>query len=136
MGQPIDEARVKKACREAAIDFLGEGCERIDTRVGNGGAGLSGGQAQRVSIARALFVDPALLIFDEATSALDQASESLIQEAVHKGQGKRTTIIAAHRLSTLEICDEIIWIEGGKVIIQGQPEKIIEYYKKELSSYE
>ncbi len=135
-GQPIDEARVKKACREAAIDFLGEGCERIDTRVGNGGAGLSGGQAQRVSIARALFVDPALLIFDEATSALDQASESLIQEAVHKGQGKRTTIIAAHRLSTLEICDEIIWIEGGKVIIQGQPGKIIEYYKKELSSYE
>lgn len=114
-GKPADAERVRRACREAAIDFLGPDCADIDRPITAGGSGLSGGQMQRVSIARALYVNPALLIFDEATSALDQASEAVVQEAVARNKGKRTSVIAAHRLSTLEVCDMVLWLERGKI---------------------
>lgn len=114
-GKPIDEARVRRACREAAVDFLGPDCADIARPVNGGGNGLSGGQLQRVSIARALYAEPEILIFDEATSALDQASEAAVQETMRASRGKRTCVIAAHRLSTLEVCDRVIWLEGGRV---------------------
>lgn len=125
-GQPLDEERVRQACREAAIDFLGPDCKDID-RPASGG--LSGGQAQRVSIARALYTEPSLLIFDEATSALDQASENMVQEAVAHSKGKRTCVIAAHRLSTLEVCDSALLIAGGKIDSFGEIHEILNRYQ-------
>lgn len=123
-GKPADDARVRNACGEAAIDFLGPDCNNIDRPAD----GLSGGQAQRVSIARALYTDPSLLIFDEATSALDQASESLLQETVARNKGKRTCVIAAHRLSTLEVCDTVLWLENGYCRDQGDAARILPTY--------
>lgn len=128
-GEAIDEERARTACMEAAIDFLGPSCENI-TRKAEGA--LSGGQIQRVSIARALYGDPALLIFDEATSALDQNAEAIIQEAILKNRGKRTYVIAAHRLETLEICDIIFWLENGELIRVGPAREIITTYREAL----
>lgn len=135
-GKPQDIERIRQACREAAIDFLGPDCEETERPVGANGSGLSGGQAQRVSIARALYVDPALLIFDEATSALDQTSESVVQDAVARNKGRRTSVIAAHRLSTLTICDMVIWLEDGKAKQTGRCKEILEKYNKSSSKYE
>lgn len=128
-GKPIDEERVRHACCQAAIDFLGPDCADIARTVSAGGHGLSGGQMQRVSIARALYTKPSLLIFDEATSALDQASEAVVQETILKNKGKHTCIIAAHRLSTLEVCDVVFWIESGKIFKFGGNDILVEYKK-------
>ncbi len=126
-GQPMDEERVRQACREAAIDFLGPDCKDID-RPASGG--LSGGQAQRVSIARALYTNPSLLIFDEATSALDQASENMVQEAVVQSKGKRTCVIAAHRLTTLDVCDTVLWLKDGGVFATGNAINVLRTYQE------
>ena len=83
---------------------------------------------QRVSIAQALYVNPALLIFDEATSALDQASEAVVQEAVARNKGKRTSVIAAHRLSTLEVCDTVLWLEEGICRLKGDAARVLPEY--------
>ncbi|MBQ9405261.1 MAG: ABC transporter ATP-binding protein [Desulfovibrio sp.] len=123
-GRPLNAQRVKKACREAAIDFLGPECSDIQRAA----TGLSGGQAQRVSIARAMYVDPGLLIFDEATSALDQASETLVQEAVARNKGKRTCLIAAHRLSTLDVCETLLWLEDGRCRALGEASRVLADY--------
>ncbi len=127
-GAPPDSERVRRACREAAIDFLGPDCAGIDRPISAGGSGLSGGQMQRVSIARALYANPALLIFDEATSALDQASEAAVQETVLANKGKRICVIAAHRLSTLEVCDTVLWLENGEYRGYNTVKNILEEY--------
>ena len=80
---------------------------------------LSGGQRQRIGIARALYHDPAVLVLDEATSALDTATESEVMAAVNALQGAKTLVIIAHRLSTVEHCDAIYRLEGGRVIGSG-----------------
>lgn len=135
-GKETDEEKVRRACREAAIDFLGPECADIDHPVSQGGNGLSGGQLQRVSIARALYTRPEILIFDEATSALDQASEAAVQETVLASKGKRICVIAAHRLSTLEVCDKVIWLDGGMLQRSGAPETLLETYLKNQMHHE
>lgn len=127
-GKEMDVEKVRRACREAAIDFLGPECADIDHPVSQGGNGLSGGQLQRVSIARALYTEPDIILFDEATSALDQASEAAVQETVLANKGKHICVIAAHRLSTLEVCDMVIWLEEGKSVGHGDAKTILQNY--------
>lgn len=129
-GRPIDTERVRRACREAAIDFLGPDCAHIEHPVSQAGNGLSGGQLQRVSIARALYTRPEMLIFDEATSALDQASEAAVQETVLASRGRRICVIAAHRLETMKICNRILWIENGMIVASGGTELIAQYHRE------
>jgi ABC-type multidrug transport system fused ATPase/permease subunit len=128
-GEKYDREAVKKACKQAAMDFVLQHPQGINRPVSAGGQGLSGGQAQRVAIARALFTQPKLLIFDEATSALDQASEKLIAETIRKLPREITVIIIAHRLSTVEHCDTLVWLEKGKVKAVGPPAEILPRYQ-------
>lgn len=129
-GKPWDEKRVREACRKAAIDFVDSHPLGFKQPIGENGAGLSGGQAQRVSIARAMYNNPKLLIFDEATSALDQANEHNIRHTIDTLAGEITCVIIAHRLTTVETCDRIIWIEGGNIIGCGKKQNILSKYCK------
>ena len=128
-GEKYDRAEVEEACRQAAMDFVFDHPQGLDRPLGSGGQGLSGGQAQRVAIARALFTRPKVIIFDEATSALDQASENLIAETIRKLEKGTTVIIIAHRLTTVEHCDRLIWLEGGRVREAGPPAEILPLYQ-------
>lgn len=125
-----DEERVKTACRMAELDIAFS--RGLDCRLGQGGLGLSGGQAQRLSIARALYANPSVLILDEATSALDSAVESAIMKTIFSLPHSITTIIIAHRLSTVKNCDHVIWIEQGQVKAKGNGEKTIALYEQFL----
>ena len=131
-GRPWDEDRVRKACRMAALDIVETHEQGILIPLGERGAGLSGGQTQRVSIARVLYADPELMILDEATSALDQGTEAAIMETIGALKGKLTTVIIAHRLSTVAGCDEVVWVEEGKLVAQGKPDKILPGYESSL----
>jgi ABC transporter fused permease/ATP-binding protein len=114
------DAEVEAAARAAnAHGFIVEFPGGYDTVVGERGVKLSGGQRQRVSIARAILRDPKVLILDEATSALDAHSERLVQEALEQLQRGRTTLVIAHRLSTVRDADRIVVLEGGRVVEQG-----------------
>ena len=93
--------------------------------VGNRGLKLSGGEKQRLSIARVLLKDPALLIFDEATSALDSISEKAIQDAIDPLIKARTSILIAHRLSTILAADEILVLQDGKIVEKGQHNELV-----------
>mgnify|MGYP002962073571 CR=1 FL=1 len=87
----------------------------LDTMVGEHGGKLSGGQRQRIGIARALYHDPEILILDEATSALDNDTEAAIMDAIENFHGRKTMLIIAHRLKTIENCDMIYKVENGKI---------------------
>ena len=121
MGKPdASDAEVIEAAKAAnAHDFIMELPEGYETKVGERGVKLSGGQKQRVAIARVFLKNPPILVLDEATSALDLESESLIQDSLEKLASNRTTIIVAHRLSTITHADNIFVIEHGKVVESG-----------------
>ena len=115
------EEELEDVCRKANIyDFICSLDERFDTQVGNRGLKLSGGEKQRISIARVLLKDPDLLIFDEATASLDSISESRIQEAIDPIIKTRTSILIAHRLSTILAADEILVVKDGRIVERGQ----------------
>lgn len=130
----IDLARVERACRLAAADeFLGQLPDGYTTVLGERGARLSGGQQQRVCIARALYRRPEVLIFDEATSSLDTKSEKQIQQTIMRLKGQVTMILVAHRLSTVEGCDRLVWIESGRVRRIGTPAEVLPEYRLSLA---
>ena len=108
-----------------AHEFVEGFTNKYDTNVGERGVKLSGGQKQRVAIARALALDPSVLLLDEATSALDAESEHLVQKAIDEAMTKCTTIIIAHRLSTVKRADQIIVIDGGVVAQKGTHEELL-----------
>ncbi|MBU3077083.1 ABCB family ABC transporter ATP-binding protein/permease [Sphingomonas quercus] len=114
------QAEIEEAARGAAIhDFIASLPEGYATRVGERGLKLSGGEKQRVAIARTLLKDPPVLILDEATSALDSRTEADIQETLARVSARRTTIVIAHRLSTVVDADEIVVLEAGQVAERG-----------------
>ena len=120
------EEELTEACRQANIyDFIEKQKTGLDTVVGNRGLKLSGGEKQRISIARILLKDPALMIFDEATSALDSISEQKIQDAIEPLIASRTSILIAHRLSTILAADEILVIKDGKIAERGTHEELV-----------
>jgi ATP-binding cassette, subfamily B, bacterial MsbA len=121
------DADLTTACRAAnAHDFITEFPDGYDTIVGERGIKLSGGQRQRVAIARALLADPELLILDEATSSLDTESEALVQAALEVLMKGRTTVVIAHRLSTVRRADRLIVLAGGRIIEEGTHDELIE----------
>lgn len=116
-----------------AYDFVFELENGLDTTIGEGGGKLSGGQRQRLCIARAVLQNPPLLILDEATSALDTASEKLVQEALERVMEGRTAIVIAHRLSTIKNANEIVVMDNGEIVEQGNHEEL---FKKQGHYYQ
>ena len=114
--EDIDDEKVWMALKEAQLDEFVRGLpEGLDTGIGERGIRLSGGQRQRIGIARALFEDPEVLVLDEATSALDNDTEAAIMESINHLHGRKTLIIIAHRLQTIEKCDIVYRVEEGSV---------------------
>ena len=121
------EEEMIEVCRKANIyEFIENQEKGFDTLVGNRGLKLSGGEKQRLSIARVLLKNPALLIFDEATSALDSISESKIQEAIDPIIKERTSILIAHRLSTILAADEILVVKDGEIVERGHHKELVD----------
>jgi ATP-binding cassette subfamily B protein len=127
-GMPhVGDDRIRAALRDAnALDFVEAQPSGWDTVVGERGARLSGGQRQRVAIARALIRDPRILLLDEATSALDPESEELVKEALGRLMKGRTTLVVAHRLSTIRSADRIVVLEGGRIVERGRHSDLLE----------
>ncbi|MHB1108091.1 MAG: ATP-binding cassette domain-containing protein, partial [Lutibacter sp.] len=108
-----------------AHEFIAEMPNGYDSNIGDSGNKLSGGQKQRLSIARAVLKNPPIMILDEATSALDTESERLVQDALEKMMKNRTSVVIAHRLSTVQKADIIVVLLKGKIIEQGNHEELI-----------
>ena len=121
------EAEVIEAAKLAnAHSFISSLPEGYSTKVGERGVQLSGGQKQRVAIARAVLKNPEILLLDEATSALDVESERIVQQALDRLMRNRTTVVVAHRLSTIKNADQISIIQEGKIIEQGTHSSLVE----------
>ncbi len=117
--EEIDEERIWQVLRDAQLDeFVKSLPEGLDTGIGERGIRLSGGQRQRIGIARALYHDPEILILDEATSALDNDTEAAIMDSINNFHGKKTLLIIAHRLQTIEKCDMVYRVENGKAVLE------------------
>lgn len=128
----IDDRAVWDAIKAAQLDdFIGGLSEGINSVVGERGIKLSGGQLQRIGVARALYHDPAILVLDEATSALDTETEKGVMLAISALQGKKTILIVAHRLTTLNQCDYIYRLEQGEVIQEGLLDKLLDLNSSE-----
>ena len=118
--------KINKAAKiSQSYEFISQMNKGLDTQIGERGQKLSVGQKQRLTIARALYKDPSILVFDEATSSVDNETERLIQRAFEEISKNRTTIIIAHRLSTVRNADKIIVLEKGQIIESGTHEELI-----------
>jgi ABC-type multidrug transport system fused ATPase/permease subunit len=126
-GKPsaTDVEIIEAAGKANALEFIDRFPERLDTIVGERGTQLSGGQRQRIAIARAVLKDPRILILDEATSSLDSESERLVQDALEKLMIGRTSIIIAHRLSTIRKANQILVLDGGRIVEKGTHEELM-----------
>ena len=114
--EDIDDERVWEVLKEAQLDEFVRGLpDGLDTGIGERGIRISGGQRQRIGIARALYEDPEVLVLDEATSALDNDTEAAIMDSINRLHGKKTLVIIAHRLQTIEKCDMVFRVENGKI---------------------
>lgn len=123
--EAVDDDWVWDALERAHLaDFLRNSREGLDTLIGERGVNFSGGQRQRLGIARALFTKPRLIVFDEATSALDAETESLIADTFRQMEGSVTTVTIAHRLATVRHCDLVIFLDEGSVVAQGSFEDV------------
>ena len=134
------EEEIMEAARIARVDeFSMRFPDQFDTIIGERGVKLSGGQRQRISIARAILADPGILILDEATSSLDSESEAFIQEGLSYLMKGRTTFVIAHRLSTIRKADQILFLEGGRIVERGTHAELIDakgrYYELYMKQY-
>ena len=121
-----DEAAIWTAAEAAELaDFIGALPQGLDTVVGERGLKLSGGERQRVGIARALLADPCILILDEATSALDSRTEAAIQKTLRRARAGRTTLVVAHRLSTIADADQILVLKAGRIVERGAHHELV-----------
>lgn len=126
----IDRSMVMRCCDLAAVtEFIRDYPEGIDTVLGENATLLSGGQRQRIAIARALYRRPSILLFDEATSALDHNSERAIMATIRSLTREMAVIIIAHRLSTVSWCDQILWLENGRVRMLDRPDVVLSLYR-------
>jgi subfamily B ATP-binding cassette protein MsbA len=126
LGAPLDPDRLTAVAAAAnALEFIDRLPDGFATGIGDGGGRLSGGQRQRLAIARALYRDPPLLLLDEATSALDTESEHLVQQAIDRTMAGRTSIVIAHRLSTVRRADLIVVLDRGRVVATGTHEDLM-----------
>ena len=128
LGYPIDIATdelVMKALKIAHLDSFIAGLPfGIDTPVGERGTKISGGQRQRLGIARAMFTNPHLLVLDEATSSLDGETEANISDSIHELRGSTTVVIIAHRLSTVRNADLVVYMDSGRILSKGKFEQV------------
>lgn len=122
----IDNARVQESCDVAnATKFITTKDQGMQTNIGDRGMKLSGGEKQRLTIARAIYKNPPILILDEATSSLDTVSEKIVQEAIQNLMQNRTSIVIAHRLSTIQNADKILVLEKGKIVERGKHDALL-----------
>ncbi|MFO7886633.1 MAG: ABC transporter ATP-binding protein [Desulfobacteraceae bacterium] len=131
----IDREQVKNCCTMASMDdFVHDLAHGIDSFIGERGVRLSGGQQQRVAIARALYDNPEVIIFDEATSSLDTRSEKAIQNTIYSFKGRQTLVVIAHRLSTVEDCNKIIWLDKGRIKMTAPPRDVLPLFTDQEDS--
>ena len=126
LGHEADRHRIQASLEAANLwAHVSQMPQGMDTLLGHNASQLSGGQRQRLAIARALYKDAPILILDEATSALDNASERLVQDALQKLMQGRTTLIVAHRLTTIEHADRVVVMDGGRIVEEGAPTQLL-----------
>ena len=141
-GVEIENSQVLESAKMANADeFIQNLDEKYETIIGDAGNKLSGGEKQRLSIARAIYKNPEILILDEATSSLDTKSEKAVQEALNRLMKNRTSLVIAHRLSTIQNADKIIVLDNGKIVEMGSHKELVaknSFYKKfiEMQSFE
>ena len=125
--QDASREEIEAAARRAQADgFIRELPDGYDTRVGERGLTLSGGQRQRIAIARALLADPRILILDDATSSVDATTEEAIKSGLREVMTGRTTFVIAHRLSTVALADEVVVLDGGRIVDRGSHRELLE----------
>jgi subfamily B ATP-binding cassette protein MsbA len=126
LGAEMPRSAIEAALRAANLwDFVSAMPQGLDTKIGHNGSQLSGGQRQRLAIARAVAKDAPVLILDEATSALDSESERAVQDALERLMQGRTTLVIAHRLSTVEHADRVVAMDAGHIVEQGSPAELL-----------